>query len=245
MNMKNMKFEKEPKTVEMLEAELHDRDVQIEALKKEREELTNKLEKAEQDSLTDELTGLYNLRGFKEAAQIVMPGTNKEGHPEQRDGEQKATNIAILHLDIDEFKGINDTYGHPEGDRIIREAAGFLTHFVRQCDVVARTGGDEFVIIMNGDTEKIIDKFFDRNVDPPRSRFGFTTEIDGKVQRVSFSGGITLLQPGETTDNLGDMISRADKALYTSKETGRDRITLFKPETSDTSADLPADEAQE
>lgn len=240
-----MKFEKEPKTVEMLEAELHDRDVQIEELKNEREELKTKLKETEEKADTDELTGLYNLRGFKKAAQIVMPDANREGHPEQRDTGEKATNIAVLHLDIDGFKGINDTYGHPEGDRIIREAAGFLIHFVRKCDVVARTGGDEFVIIMNGDTEKIIDKFFDRNVDPPRSRFGFTTEIDGKVQRVSFSGGITLLQPGETTTNLGDMVSRADKALYQSKNAGRDRITLFDPDASPSSADPSTNKTKE
>ncbi|MDR3582377.1 MAG: GGDEF domain-containing protein, partial [Candidatus Pacebacteria bacterium] len=222
-----MRFEgQERRTVEELESELAERDRRIAELEKE--------------AITDSLTGLYNRRGLEKAARIVMPEPNKEGRPEKRDAEQKTKNVAVLDLDIDGFKGINDRYGHLEGDRVIREAGEFLTRSMREYDVVARMGGDEFVVIMNGATERIINKFFDHDADPPRPRFGFTTEIGGEPRRISFSGGITLLQPGETIDNLTDMVGRADEALYESKEAGRDRVTLFKPSAN---GNIPADKA--
>jgi diguanylate cyclase (GGDEF)-like protein len=232
-----MKFEgnpNPPETLEALRAKVQEQAETIAALER-------RLEAEEEKSKTDFLTGLKNRRGLEEAATYILPEATIEGQPEQRKIEKEPIG-AVLYLDIDDFKEINDQYGHAEGDRIIKEAADILTHFIRPNDVVARMGGDEFVILLNGASEDVVHKFLDPNTDPPRARFGFTALVGGKEQRISFSGGIALIQHGETIADLNHMIDRADQALYKSKTDGRDRLTLFKPAASNTSADLPANE---
>ncbi len=233
-------------SVESLRAKLEEQGKIIAALNIELQNEKEKSKNAEEMSRTDFLTGLKNRRGMEEAAKYILPEAIAEGHADQRKGEKKITNGAVLYLDIDHFKEINDQYGHPIGNRIIQEAAAFLTRSMRPNDVVARAGGDEFVVILNGATEKIIEKFFDRSTDPPQPRFGFTTSIDGREQRISFSGGIALVQPKETVADLNQMIDRADKALYQSKAAGLDRITMFTPmETSSDSDNFSAYKTQE
>lgn len=238
-----MNFEKKSKengeTAESLREQLEERNARI-------KELEHKLEEVEKNATTDDLTGLYNRAGLKKAAKLVMPEALSPEKTEQRGGEQKNKPVGMMMLDIDHFKEINDTYGHLEGDRIIKEAANFLTGSMRKNDVVARLGGDEFVVILNGANEKIINKFFDPEAEPKRPRFGFTTTIGGDEKRISFSGGVTLTQPNETIDDFQGTIDRADKALYASKEAGRDRITMFDASTeSSLVADSSANKAKE
>jgi len=219
-----------------LQTELNQKDRQI-------EDLALRLEIEEKNSKTDFLTGSKNRRGLQEAATYILPEAAVEGQAEHRKTEKEPTG-AVLYFDIDGFKEINDQYGHDVGDSIIKEAADILNHFMRPNDVVARMGGDEFVILLNGASEDVLHKFFDPSTDPPRARFGFTALIGGKPQKINFSGGIALIQPGETIANLDDMIKRADQALYQSKTGGRDRITMFEPmENSDVPADFLTHEA--
>jgi diguanylate cyclase (GGDEF)-like protein len=182
-------------------------------LEKENAELKEENKRMEELATRDPLTNTLNRRGFKEAAGIHL-------------GDREKKPLGVLALDIDNFKYINDIYGHAEGDRILREAADFLKGHVRGSDIVARIGGEEFAIIYYGiDDQDVFNKFFDTA--EKRSRVGFQTNLGGVRTHISFSGGITMFKPEENIENLDDALSRADTALYTSKNTGRDRLTLF------------------
>ncbi len=230
----NPSFERPPSpesdSVEMLQEKIRTLTEENEALRNERDSERERRERAEKDASEDPLTGLYNRRGLEKAARIAMPETRKSGNAEHRSTEGKGKSMAALQLDIDKFKQINDLNGHAEGDRIIKEAAEFLVRSVRPSDIVARLGGDEFVVLFNGASERIVNKFFDPDADPPRPRLGFFTTLQGKETWISFSGGITMTEPGETANNLGDLLDRADQALYESKRAGRDRVMLLKEE---------------
>ena len=128
--------------------------------------------------------------------------------------------------------------GHTGGDRVLQKAADFLKDTVRGSDIVARTGGEEFVIIFNNaNAQDIYNKFFDNGEGHPR--LGFITELDGEKIPINFSGGISMFGPDETVDDLDIVISRADVALYAAKEDektndgivrGRDRILIYSEE---------------
>lgn len=241
-----MNFQEKPaETIEELREQLRERDLLIGKLERERDEARAEAAKERENALTDPLTGLKNRRGLEDAAKYIFPELRPESIPGQRAADRETKNIAVLQLDIDKFNEINDQYGHDEGDRILCKTAEFLAASVRPTDVVARVGGDEFVIILNDATEEVLHKFEDPDSDPPLLRLGFVPTEGERQQRVSFSGGITFLKQGETLQDLKGMIGRADKALYESKRGGRDRITLYRQPAAVDTGDLPADEAEE
>jgi diguanylate cyclase (GGDEF)-like protein len=206
-----------------------------EAERKEKEELRNVATK-------DPLTLIFNRRGLKEAAALAFAQRN-EGGPEKR---EKVKPITVLTVDIDNFKIINDAFGgHSEGDRILKEVADFLQGIIRQSDILARTGGEEFTIVFNNATEQdIYNKFFDPATG--RSRLIFKTDLKGEGEKhpIELSGGITMLGPDESIENLDAVIDRADKALYRAKEDekdengqvvtrGRNRLLIYNDKMTD------------
>jgi len=157
---------------------------------------------ARQEALTDTLTGLRNRRAFD----ALLARALHEGGA-----------FALLHLDLDFFKQVNDTHGHAAGDLVLRVAARRMLSVVRTQDVIARVGGDEFVILLPGvDTTDAIDTVAGRLVaalEEPVS--------DGTLRyRVSASIGATLSRdhPGRTP---GEIMDAADRALYAAKAAGR------------------------
>jgi diguanylate cyclase (GGDEF)-like protein len=203
-----------------LEARVRNLEQENEGLKEEIKELEDEVKAEKEVSTKDHLTRVLNRRGLTEAIKTIS--AQRSANP-----EEKHNPGAILVIDIDDFKAVNDVYGHPEGDRILREAAEYLEGSVRGGDLVARIGGEEFAIVFYGaDGQRIYNKFFDK--ENSRSRIGFKTELGGiKYHVVTFSGGVTTFQPEENINNLDAVISRADTALYASKRTGKDRITIF------------------
>lgn len=162
---------------------------------------------AEEQATTDALTGLKNRRAMdKKLAGLVF-----EHH-----------DFGLMHLDLDYFKNVNDTFGHAAGDAVLQAAARVLIDETRMIDTVARVGGDEFVLIfLDIIDEARLQGIADRIV----ARLEEPVDFQGQICRVSGSIGITTSRFNETPDaNL--MMSDADVALYASKHNGRACATL-------------------
>lgn len=153
-------------------------------------------------SQTDPLTGLSNRRALDKALEAWSRG-NGGG--------------AILALDLDHFKRVNDTYGHAAGDRVLVRVSRLIRRSVREHDQAFRVGGEEFIVLLPGASpEAAMDG-------AQRLRVAIAqTDIDG-VGKVSISGGIALWTPGQCSAETA--LARADEALYASKSNGRNRIT--------------------
>jgi diguanylate cyclase (GGDEF)-like protein len=161
--------------------------------------------------LTDPLSGCLNRRGFEQQLAREVARAERQGAP-----------LALVAVDIDRFKRINDELGHLAGDAVIRDAGELLRATARTGDVVARTGGEEFVLILPATDEAGAATVAGRIVDAFRThRFG---EIGNR--RVTVSAGVVA---GTVTDaDAGeDLKARADEALYAAKRAGRDRAVLW------------------
>jgi diguanylate cyclase (GGDEF)-like protein len=175
------------------------------------EERTAELEEANRRlaemSLTDELTGLPNRRGFLEAAGLELH------HAERND-----RSLAIVLADVDRFKTINDTHGHATGDEVLREVAILLREALREQDLVARWGGEEFILLLP-DTDRQGAVYV---ADLARRAFEAHTFTRGGVSlSASLSLGVAEHRPGARLDAT---LVEADRALYRAKEAGRNRV---------------------
>lgn len=152
-------------------------------------------------SLTDELTGLYNRRGFMTLAAQHLKIVNrlKKG-------------IFMLYADLDGLKKINDTFGHKEGDRVIFETAYILRHNYRDSDIVARIGGDEFVVLPVGSAESSVNMIKDRL----ENKIIMHNEKTGRPYKISLSVGIAYYNPEEPS-TVEELLAKADKLMYEQK----------------------------
>lgn len=166
-------------------------------------------EKAEYLAVTDALTGLYNLRHFYDTFTLETARARRYGTP-----------FSISIFDIDDFKYINDTYGHQAGDEVLRGVANAMKHVSRESDIVARYGGEEFIIILtNTEKEEALKQ---------ATRIKDAVEIERYLQnkyiRISISGGIASF-PEDGTDEKR-LLYAADMALYEAKRLGKKQIRL-------------------
>jgi two-component system, cell cycle response regulator len=161
-------------------------------------------------ALTDELTGLYNRRYLFAHLDEQMARTNGDG-----------IGAALLLFDIDHFKRINDTYGHPAGDEILRQIARRAQDSVRSDDLVARLGGEEFAVVMP-ETGLAIAAAVANRLRLEIASKPFTLPAGGDRVDVTISIGVTVANAGcEARDRF---LKRADDALYEAKSAGRNRI---------------------
>jgi len=162
---------------------------------------------------TDPLTGLMNRRAFFEAADRVVSLARRHGDP-----------TAVAVIDIDRFKRINDTLGHAVGDAAIRALADACRAEARDSDLLARFGGEEFVLLLPRTTadggEAVAERLRRRVEDTP-------VEADGVAFRMTVSIGCAVLGPGD--EGVERAIDRADRALYEAKEAGRNRVRSAAP----------------
>ncbi len=164
-------------------------------------------------ALIDQLTGLYNRRYFESHAQELLDRAKKTDKP-----------LSVLAIDIDFFKKINDTHGHQAGDAVLKELAQRLTRNVRNLDLVARLGGEEFVIIMPDTNLELAVLIADR------LRLAVASEpvsFEGKSLSFSISVGLSASIPPMSL-NHEELMKQADTALYEAKNAGRNRIVLYK-----------------
>ncbi|MBW1607432.1 MAG: diguanylate cyclase [Deltaproteobacteria bacterium] len=182
-------------------------------LTKDRNRILSKLENL---AITDGLTKLYNLRHFYNQLEIEIDRSNRYGHP-----------LALLLLDIDNFKTYNDTYGHLEGDKVLVKLGQIITSCLRTMDFAYRYGGEEFTIILPETTGEEA-----KNV---AHRIKTSVEIEnflpesGDVVNITISIGVTEYFKKEP---LATVIQRADRAMYKSKAKGRNTISFLLAENA-------------
>ena len=138
--------------------------------------------------------------------------------------KRRKANLAVLFIDLDNFKVINDSLGHDVGDQLLKQATERLRGCVRDCDTLARLGGDEFVVVLIDVELKKINSIAGRIVD----FIGGSFNIGGKNLFVSASIGISVF-PDDGEDSLS-LLKHADTAMYRAKERGRNQYQFFAEE---------------
>lgn len=164
-------------------------------------------------STIDMLTNVYNRREFDHCLDLYVAS----------DEENKCG--MLLFFDLDEFKKINDTYGHKSGDHILRTFAGILQSICAGGSVVGRFGGDEFVVFLKGCTEKSVVRRFVQDI----REQAFCEMAKGERLRISFSVGAALY-PTDAVD-LDELCNCADQAVYKAKQSGKDTLVFYDETT--------------
>lgn len=151
-------------------------------------------------AMLDPLTGLYNRRFAEQRLVAEVSRSERKGHP-----------LTVLTLDLNNFKEINDAYGHAAGDLVLQEFAAHLNKVIRGSDLAARLGGDEFLVVLPECTVEQLQLFV--------GRLGvLEVAWQGRKIPVTFSAGWNQYQPGEQPE---EMLARADKILYTRKRASK------------------------
>ncbi|MGE0188404.1 MAG: GGDEF domain-containing protein [Steroidobacteraceae bacterium] len=185
---------------------------ELESTREEMSGLRVKLGHLQNEAVTDPLTGLRNRRGFTVALEQLFS-----------DGPDAFINCAIMIADIDHFKKVNDSYGHLFGDQVLRTAAQALKSVVKGRDVVARFGGEEFIILLPNTPEQgafALAEQLRNTFAKGRIRRSNSNEY---IDTVTISIGVAKPLPGES---LEQVIDRADKALYRAKQEGRNCVRI-------------------
>ncbi|MDQ7909488.1 diguanylate cyclase [Phytohabitans sp. ZYX-F-186] len=193
--------------------------------------LTVALREQERLAVTDGLTGLYNRRFFQEMLRLDAERAERDGHA-----------VSLVMIDLDRFKRINDTCGHPAGDRVLVEAADRIRRAVRPNDLVARYGGEEFVCLLPGAGEETALEVAEQ-VRRALSRTPLSVH-DGHDVRLTASLGVASAgtRGGRAHGDLEGLIHDADGALYRAKARGRDQVAAASRVADlalDTDPDLP------
>ena len=170
---------------------------------------TYDIEELKQLAFRDALTGLPNRRMLDEQLAIA----NITSHEMNYD-------FGIALMDIDHFKNVNDTYGHSMGDNVLKMVAKSLQSGIMRTDIIARWGGDEFICLLRGTDEVSLKRVAER-LRMLIQASGI--RMNSNEVKVTISIGATLHKAGESIE---DMIERADKLLYQSKQDGRNKVTI-------------------
>ncbi|MBC7843380.1 MAG: sensor domain-containing diguanylate cyclase [Gemmatimonadaceae bacterium] len=165
-------------------------------------------EKHRLDTICDHLTGIANRRTFFEAGELEIERYRRSPRP-----------VSLLLFDADNFKRVNDVFGHAGGDAVLRHLATLLASTFRQVDVVARLGGEEFAVLLPScDLSQAVAlaERFRRSIEAEG------VEVDGEMIHYTVSGGIAAMD--DSVSGLDALVKRADDALYAAKAAGRNRL---------------------
>jgi diguanylate cyclase (GGDEF)-like protein len=174
------------------------------------------LEKALEIATTDELTGTLNRRGFYTHCHAEIDRANRNGRP-----------MTLAILDLDNFKSLNDTYGHMVGDMVLRHVADILKHNLRKSDILCRFGGEEFTLVFPETSLETSYELIERLRGLVDESIVETPE--GAIH-VTFSAGVETVRIEDVAKRrsplevISEALARADKALYEAKHTGRNRV---------------------
>ncbi len=192
-----------------MEREIHNRTQELEGALAEAEELKRRYQHL---SIVDELTGIHNRRFFFPEAQAALSTAVRHRHP-----------FSIMMVDLDRFKRINDQYGHSMGDKVLQVTAALLKGQTREGDIIARFGGEEFVLALPNTELDGARRLADRVLHSLRN---LAFNAGDQTLCVTASIGLTALngeEPPDRTDTLEVLLRQADQALYVSKAEGRDQ----------------------
>ena len=164
----------------------------------------------------DALTGLYNHRFFQESLDKELSRARRYH-----------SSVSLILFDIDFFKKVNDTHGHPAGDQVLMNIAKEIKKTVRPSDIVSRYGGEEFTVILP-ETDITGVKVFAARL--RRCVEGIITKVEDQQLMVTISLGGTSFSPEHTETSKDDLIQTADRALYMSKNNGRNQVTILATE---------------
>ncbi len=189
--------------------------IELKQAKEKAERLAQELgeanEKLRELAFRDGLTGLFNHRYMQELLEKEMDRSVRYKRP-----------ISLIMFDIDHFKNVNDTHGHPVGDQVLKALSVKLSHLSRRSDMVARYGGEEFMVVLP-ETDAS-----GANVMAQRLRRGIEqmeVATDAGPLQVTVSVGVTSYTPDHGKKTKGDLIEAADSGLYASKRGGRNQVT--------------------
>lgn len=179
--------------------------------KKYQDELRRQLDQSVNLSVKDPLTGSYNRRYF-------------DAHVEQliNNSKNSSQKLSLLMIDIDHFKDVNDTYGHQAGDEVLKSITSTLMNNIREVDLFSRYGGEEFCIIYSGVAGELAVELASRLKDKVENLSTTLPDSKGSINK-TISIGVAEYREGE---NISSLIERADKALYSAKSAGRNKVML-------------------
>ncbi|HEY0858043.1 MAG TPA: diguanylate cyclase [Albitalea sp.] len=197
-----------------LEERVAERTAQLDATNRQLEHL----------AMTDVLTSLANRRAWFIAARGAVDNALRHARP-----------LAIVMIDVDHFKSVNDKRGHAAGDAVLRHVAATLQAVVRTGDVLARYGGEEFVLLAPETDLASAVALATRMREALHER---AAAVEGSFLPVTASFGVTVL--GGREDSLDRLVHRADAALYQAKMAGRDRVSALAPESNGTAVPTPS-----
>lgn len=180
-------------------------------------------ERMERMATRDGLTNLVNHRHFQELLAGALSRAERHGFP-----------VSVIFVDADHFKTINDTFGHPVGDEVLRRIAGSLSELARKSDVVARYGGEEFVLLLEATDATGAAELAER----ARAKIEDLC-IDGDFGRLRVTVSLGVCTFPSHADGRASLLQRADQALYEAKRRGRNRVRVYgggvcaEPDSSD------------
>jgi two-component system, cell cycle response regulator len=173
------------------------------------ERLRDDVQTSLEHAITDALTGLHNRRYMERHIGSLVEQSAAGGKP-----------LAVLMLDVDHFKEINDTYGHDAGDEVLREFALRIRKSIRGLDLACRYGGEEFLVVMP-ETDLSGAALVAERLRRTVASEPFALQQSERATNVTISVGIAALGPG---DDPASLVKRADQALYRAKRDGRNRV---------------------
>lgn len=179
------------------------------------ESLQEKAQNIEQEASRDHLTGISNRKHIEELLATEFEISRRRQRP-----------LSLAFIDIDNFKPINDTYGHQAGDLVLQIITRFFVSQIRQQDSLARYGGDEFLLLLHNTHEDNAYALLSRLMESLQASPGI--EVNEQLIRVTISIGMTSYSPGDKTSDPEQLIEQADKALYQSKKAGRNTISCYQ-----------------
>ena len=176
----------------------------------QRELLAKSRDKFKHASITDSLTGLFNVRYLHQTIEKEM-----------LEAIESSKSLSVIMADVDNFKLYNDTWGHKQGDEVLKKMAGIIRKSARENDSPCRYGGEEFSVVLPDTEIKEAAEVSERI----RLRFELAEDKDERMQGITVSIGVAQYKDGESVDSI---IERADKALYEAKHKGKNRVELAR-----------------